>query len=61
MPTGSTVRVQNGALKGINGILNESPHARVLVLSIDLIHRSVGVRLGNDYTFSSGAGMGTAA
>jgi transcription antitermination factor NusG len=62
MPAGSAVRVQNGPLKGISGILNNEPHnLRVLVLSIDLIHRSVGVRLGKDYQFSSGAGMGMAA
>lgn len=62
MATGSTVRVQNGTLKGISGILNnESRYPRVLVLSIHLINRSVGVRLGSECMFSSGAGMGTAA
>jgi transcription antitermination factor NusG len=39
MPTGSMVKVQNGPLKGISGILyNEPSNGRVLVLSIDLIH-----------------------
>jgi transcription antitermination factor NusG len=62
MPTGSMVKVQNGALKGITGILyNEPSHGRVLILSIDLIHRSVGVRLGDDYIFSPGPEVGTAA
>jgi hypothetical protein len=55
------VKVENGVLKGISGILyNEPSHRPVLVLSIDLIHRSVGVPLGKDYTFSA-AGMGPAA
>ena len=61
-PTGDTVTVQNGALKGISGVLNnEPPHIRVLVLSINLIHRSVGVRLGNEHKFSFATGRGTAA
>jgi hypothetical protein len=43
----NTVTVQNGGLKALTGIPdNEPPHPRVLALSIDLIHSSVGVRLG---------------
>jgi transcription antitermination factor NusG len=62
MPAGRKVTVQAGTLKGIRGVLHtELPHQRVLVFSIGLIHRSVGVRLERDIILSFTAGMSSAA
>jgi transcription antitermination factor NusG len=41
-----TVMIENGPLKGVSGILEDTPAARVLIVSIDLIQRSVAVKVG---------------
>ena len=60
-PSGKTVTIENGPLKGVTGILDDTPAARVLIVSIDLIRRSVAVEVDHHHTFSSGTGVGTAA
>jgi transcription antitermination factor NusG len=60
MPNGKSVRVEAGPLKGIKGVLCASD-PQVLVFSIWLIGRAVGVQVDNDFRFSSDAGVGTAA
>jgi transcription antitermination factor NusG len=58
---GHAVTVENGALKGITGVLNSSTKDKpVLIFSIDTIRRSVGVRLDGEFTFTS-ARKGAAA
>jgi transcription antitermination factor NusG len=57
---GKTVTMQNGPLKGVTGILDDTADPRVLIVSIDLIRRSVAVKVDH-HTFSSSAGVVTAA
>lgn len=42
---GQRVRIQNGALQGLEGILVRIASDHSLVVSVDLIHRSVAIRL----------------
>ena len=42
---GQRVRIRDGALQGLEGILVRAPEGRTVVLSIDLIQRSVAVRI----------------
>ena len=42
---GRRVRIQNGALQGLEGILVRIASDNSLVVSVDLIHRSVAIRL----------------
>ena len=42
---GQRVRVRDGALQGLEGILVRAPEGRSVVLSVDLIQRSVAVRI----------------
>jgi transcription termination/antitermination protein NusG len=42
---GQRVRIQNGALQGLEGILVRIASDHSLVVSVDLIHRSVSIRL----------------
>ncbi len=42
---GQRVRIQNGALQGLEGILIRVASDHSLVVSVDLIHRSVVIRL----------------
>jgi transcriptional antiterminator NusG len=42
---GQRVRIQNGALQGLQGILVRVASDHSLIVSVDLIHRSVGIRL----------------
>jgi len=60
-PSEKTVTMENGPLKGVSGVLEDTPAARVLIVSIDLIRRSVAVQVDHHPTFSSGTGVGTAA
>jgi len=60
-PSGKRVTVGNGLLKGVSGILSDTPSARVLIVSITPIRRSLAVEVDHHYTFSAGAGVGTAA
>lgn len=48
LEVGSRVRIQNGALRGIEGILIELKGKRRLVLSISLLQRSVAVEIDSD-------------
>jgi transcription antitermination factor NusG len=45
---GSTVRIETGALRGLEGILTELKGKRRLVLSITLLQRSVAVEIDSD-------------
>jgi transcription antitermination factor NusG len=45
---GRRVRVTSGCLQGIEGVLVESASERTLVLSVDVIHRSMVIRI-TDY------------
>jgi len=45
LAVGQRVRVRGGALDGIEGILAAHKSDRTLVISIDLIHRSLSVCL----------------
>ena len=52
-PSGKTITIQDGALKGITGILDRSVcDAHVFVMSIEAIGRSIGVHIDGEYTFS---------
>jgi transcription antitermination factor NusG len=42
---GQRVRIQNGALQGLEGILIRIASDQSLIVSVDLIHRSVAIRL----------------
>jgi transcription antitermination factor NusG len=42
---GQRVRIQNGALQGLEGILVRVANDHSLVVSVDLIHRSVAIRI----------------
>jgi transcription antitermination factor NusG len=42
---GQRVRIQNGALQGLEGILIRVANDQSLIVSVDLIHRSVAIRL----------------
>ena len=42
---GQRVRIRDGALQGLEGILVRAPEGRSVVLSVDLIQRSVAVRI----------------
>lgn len=42
---GQRVRIRDGALQGLEGILMCAPEGRSVVLSVDLIQRSVAVRI----------------
>ena len=42
---GQRVRIQNGALQGLEGILIRVASDHSLIVSVDLIHRSVSIRL----------------
>jgi transcription antitermination factor NusG len=45
---GSKVRIETGALRGLEGILTELKGKRRLVLSITLLQRSVAVEIDSD-------------
>lgn len=45
LPTGSRVRIRNGAFAGVEGTLIKSKNRYTLILSIDLIQRSVRVEV----------------
>jgi len=60
-PSGKRVTVGNGPLKGVSGILSDTSSTRLLIVSITPIQRSLAVDVGQHYTFSAGAGVGTAA
>jgi transcription antitermination factor NusG len=45
LPVGTKVRIEEGALRGIEGILTEVKGKRRLVLSVTLLQRSVAVEL----------------
>ena len=49
------VRVENGALRGVVGILEGEADKRLLVLSIQLIRRSIAIDLGPDSVVSVAA------
>jgi transcription antitermination factor NusG len=54
-PTGKTVTIQNGALESMTGILDSTAsHAQVFVISIDVIGRSIGVHLDDQYSLCFG-------
>jgi transcription antitermination factor NusG len=58
---GNAVTVEAGTLKGITGVLSSGTSDKpVLIVSIDTIRRSVGVRLDGEFKFSS-ARKGAAA
>ncbi len=59
--TGKTVTMENGPLKGVTGVLGHTLDARVLIVSIHEIRRSIAVEVDYHHIFSSGAGVGTAA
>ena len=60
--SGKRVTVGNGPLKGVSGILDDSAPARVVfIVSIDSIRRSLAIEVDHHLTFSSPAGVGTAA
>jgi len=42
---GQRVRIQNGALQGLEGILIRVANDQSLIVSVDLVHRSVAIRL----------------
>jgi transcription antitermination factor NusG len=48
MEVGSRVRIESGALRGIEGILTELKGKRRLVLSVTLLQRSVAVEIDSD-------------
>jgi len=48
LEVGSRVRIQNGALRGIEGILTELKGKRRLILSVTLLQRSVAVEIDSD-------------
>ncbi len=45
MPTGTRVRVESGPLRGVEGVYSQNPDERRLILSVDLLQRSVAVTL----------------
>jgi hypothetical protein len=49
------VRVENGALRGVVGVLEGMADKRLLVLSIHLIQRTIAVDLGPDSILSFAA------
>jgi transcription antitermination factor NusG len=59
--SGKRVTVGKGPLKGVSGILDDSAPARVFIVSIDSICRSLAIEVDHQLTFSSGARVGTAA
>jgi transcription antitermination factor NusG len=60
-PAGKKVTVGNGPLKGVSGILDNTSAARLLIVSIDPIQRSLAVEVGHHHALSFSAGVGTAA
>jgi transcription termination/antitermination protein NusG len=48
LEVGSRVRIESGALRGIEGILTELKGKRRLVLSVTLLQRSVAVEIDSD-------------
>jgi transcription antitermination factor NusG len=42
---GQRIRIQNGALRGLEGILVRVASDKSLIVSVDLIQRSVAIRL----------------
>lgn len=52
LTVGQRVRIRNGSLRGLEGILLSVASDNTLVVSIDLIHRSVAIRL-NGYEVES--------
>jgi transcriptional antiterminator NusG len=46
IPTGSRVRIENGPLAGAEGALVGESNSRNLIISINLLQRSVAVRVG---------------
>jgi transcription antitermination factor NusG len=48
---GQRIRIRNGALQGLQGVLVRVASDRSLIVSVDLIHKSVAIRLeGYDVT-----------
>jgi len=45
LQAGQRVRIRDGALQGLEGILIRAPEGRSVVLSVDLIQKSVAVRI----------------
>jgi len=48
LPHGSKVRISNGPLEGLSGVLVSEPSGRRLVVSVTLLQRSVAITLDND-------------
>ncbi len=45
IPVGETVRIRGGALNGIQGILTAIKNDKSLIISVDLIRKSVAIRI----------------
>ena len=45
LSVGKRVRIRGGALEGIEGILSEIRNDKSLVVSVDLIQKSVAIRI----------------
>jgi transcription termination/antitermination protein NusG len=60
-PSGKKVTLRSGPLKGVSGILGDTPSARVLIVSIVPLRRSLAVEVDHHYTFCGGAGVCTVA
>ena len=52
LPEGCIVRLESGALKGVEGILCETGNRKAMVVSVTLLQRSVAVHLNDDVKFS---------
>lgn len=56
MPIGVRIRIETGPLAGIEGVLCTTGNARHLIVSVNLLRRSVAVALNNKTEISSTAG-----
>jgi transcription antitermination factor NusG len=45
MPTGTRIRIESGPLRGVEGVCLQNPDERRLILSVDMLQRSVAVTL----------------
>ena len=47
VPEGTRVRIVNGPLKGLDGVLSSSSSERMIAVTVSLLGRSVATRLGS--------------
>ena len=57
---GQEIRVNSGPLRGLRGVLSEASNDKWLVVSVDLLRRSVAVKLHRDFLCSADISYGPA-